>query len=534
MKPGIERLDATPEELEALVEQARQVLDEAGYQKLRAAIRTLGYVTELLEDQQTTLQSLRNLLCSAQTEKTASVLKRAGVNTDKPPASPKPKAPGHGRHGATAYRGAHKVHVAHSSLKTGDLCPECERGKVYLQREPGVLVRLIGRAPIEATVYALEKLRCNLCGEVFTAKAPDESGDEKYDVTVGSMIAILRYGSGFPMHRLERLEESLGTPLPASIQWEIVCAMAVRIEPAFDELIRQAAQGDVLHNDDTSMPVLSLRREIDGEADEAERTGIFTSGIVSTREGRNMALFFTSRQHAGENLRDVLTERATAMKPPIQMCDALARNLPKMPDTLEVIVGHCLAHARRRFVEVTPNFPDACRHVLEALGEVYHHDESAQQHSLSPEERLLFHQQHSAPVMDQLHQWLTAQLEGKKVEPNSGLGGAIQYLLNHWHRLTLFLRQAGAPVDNNICERALKKAILHRKNSLFYLTENGAKVGDLFMSLIHTAELCRANPFDYLTQLQRHADELKDNPSQWMPWNYRDTLQRADAAINSG
>jgi transposase len=534
MKPGIERLDATPEELEALVEQARQVLDEAGYQKLRAAIRTLGYVTELLEDQQTTLQSLRNLLCSAQTEKTASVLKRAGVNTDKPPASPKPKAPGHGRHGATAYRGAHKVHVAHSSLKTGDLCPECERGKVYLQREPGVLVRLIGRAPIEATVYALEKLRCNLCGEVFTAKAPDESGDEKYDVTVGSMIAILRYGSGFPMHRLERLEESLGTPLPASIQWEIVCAMAVRIEPAFDELIRQAAQGDVLHNDDTSMPVLSLRREIDGEADEAERTGIFTSGIVSTREGRNMALFFTSRQHAGENLRDVLTERATAMKPPIQMCDALARNLPKMPDTLEVIVGHCLAHARRRFVEVTPNFPDACRHVLEALGEVYHHDESAQQHSLSPEERLLFHQQHSAPVMDQLHQWLTAQLEGKKVEPNSGLGGAIQYLLNHWHRLTLFLRQAGAPVDNNICERALKKAILHRKNSLFYLTENGAKVCDLFMSLIHTAELCRANPFDYLTQLQRHADELKDNPSQWMPWNYRDTLQRADAAINSG
>ena len=151
-----------------------------------------------------------------------------------------------------------------------------------------------------------------------------------------------------------------------------------------------------------------------------------------------------------------------------------------------------------------------------------------------PEERLLFHQQHSARVMNQLHPWLTAPLEEKKVEPNSGLGGAIQYLLNHWHRLTLFLRQVGAPVDNNICERALKKAILHRKNSLFYLTENGAKVGDLFMSLIHTAELCGANPFDYLTHLQRHADELKENPSQGMPWNYRNTLERARAAINSG
>src|SRR5213594_1709226 len=255
--PDMERLDATPEELNALVEQARVALDEAGYQKLKAAVRTLGYVTELLEDQRTTLQSLRNLLCSAQTEKTESVLKRAGITTDKPPAPPKPKAPGHGRHGAKAYRGANKVHVSHASLRSGDACPDCQRGKVYLQREPGVLVRLIGRAPIEATVYELEKLRCNLCGEVFTAKVPQGAGDDKYDVTVGSMIAILRYGSGFPMHRLEKLENSLGIPLPASVQWEIVGAIAILIRPVYDELIRQAAQGDVLHNDDTSMPVLS-------------------------------------------------------------------------------------------------------------------------------------------------------------------------------------------------------------------------------------------------------------------------------------
>ena len=136
--------------------------------------------------------------------------------------------------------------------------------------------------------------------------------------------------------------------------------------------------------------------------------------------------------------------------------------------------------------------------------------------------------------MDQLHSWLQAQLNEKKVDPNSGLGGAVNYLLNHWHRLTLFLRQAGAPLDNNLCERSLKKAILHRKNSLFYLTENGAKVGDLFMSLIHTAELCGVNPFDYLTQLQRHTDELRENLLDWMPWNYRDTLERAGADINSG
>src|SRR5579864_7861405 len=182
MKPGIERLEASTDELESLVEQAKAALDEAGYQKLKAAVRTLGVVTALLENQGTTLQSLRDLLCQAQTEKTAAVLKRAGIDTGMPPAVLKPKAPGHGRHGAKAYRGAQKIQVPHSSLKSGDGCPECQRGKVYVQRDPGVLVRLIGRAPIEATVYEMEKLRCNLCGEVFTAQTPEAAGDEKYDV----------------------------------------------------------------------------------------------------------------------------------------------------------------------------------------------------------------------------------------------------------------------------------------------------------------------------------------------------------------
>ena len=270
------------------------------------------------------------------------------------------------------------------------------------------------------------------------------------------------------------------------------------------------------------------------EGDPAERTGVFTSGIVSTAQKQTIALFFTGRQHAGENLADVLKRRAAELAPPLQMCDALSRNLPKLPEKLQVIVGHCLAHARRRFVEVTPNFPEPCRYVLEQLGKIYGNDAVAREQAMLPEERLRFHQRQSAPVMDQLHIWLTVQFAEKKVEPNSGLGMAMRYLLKHWERLTLFLRQPGAPLDNNICERALKKAILHRKNSLFYKTENGARVGDLFMSLIHTCELSGANPFDYLTQLQRHAGELARNPSQWMPWNYPATLESPGIRLDSG
>jgi hypothetical protein len=209
----------------------------------------------------------------------------------------------------------------------------------------------------------------------------------------------------------------------------------------------------------------------------------------------------------------------------------LSRNL-KLPAELEVIVGHCLAHGRRRFVAVAENFPEPCRHVLEKLGAVYANDALARQRGLSPEQRLRLHQQHSKSVMDELEMWLQAQLAEKRVEPNSGLGTAMTYLLKHWERLTLFLRQAGAPLDNNVCERALKKAILHRKNSLFYKTQNGARVGDLFMSLIHTAELCGANPFDYLTQLQKHAAELAAAPAQWMPWNYRQALGRSGLPLD--
>jgi hypothetical protein len=128
--------------------------------------------------------------------------------------------------------------------------------------------------------------------------------------------------------------------------------------------------------------------------------------------------------------------------------------------------------------------------------------------------------------MEKLHAWCEVQFKERKVEPNSGLGQAISYLLKHWEKLTLFLRKEGAPLDNNLVERALKRAILHRKNSLFYKNRNGAQMGDLFMSLIHTCELNGANPFDYLNELQRHAGELKQNPSEWMPWNYRDTLAR--------
>ena len=212
------------------------------------------------------------------------------------------------------------------------------------------------------------------------------------------------------------------------------------------------------------------------------------------------------------------------------MCDALSRN---SESSLETILANCIAHARRNFVDVVENFPAEVQRVLEAFKQVYGFDAQTKKQRLTNDERLRFHQTHSAPVMAELHRWAQLQLEEKRVEPNSGLGDALNYLLDHWAKLTQFLKVPGAPLDNNLCERVLKKAILHRKNAYFYKTLAGAHVGDIFMSLIHTAELSRVSPFDYLVELQRHSAQVKEQPSEWMPWSYRDTLARLEPAVSS-
>jgi ribosomal protein S27AE len=507
MKASRRRIDVNLNELDQVLDGALEApLSEADHNKLKDTLHAMAAM----------LVQPRN------TEKTSAVVGKpegSETGTGTEPDSNAAPPPGHGRNGAEAFSGAHKVEVAHQKLTHGDRCPECGKGNVYAQKEPKVLVRIVGQSPLAATVYSLQRLRCGACGQVFTAQEPEGVGTEKYDETAAAMIAQLKYGSGTPFYRLEQLEKQLGIPLPAATQWEIVEQTAELIKSARDELVRQAAQGAVMHNDDTSMKVLKLERE-PGE----ERSGVFTSGIVSIGPGRKIALYFTGRQHAGENIADVLKKRNAELPRPIQMCDALSRNVPKLPAGVEILLANCLAHGRRQFVNVTENFPDECRYVLEMLGQVYGHDAEARERSLTPDQRLQFHQDRSRPVMDRLHSWLEAQFSERRTEPNSGLGKAIAYLLRHWKPLTLFLRQAGAPLDNNIVERSLKRAVLHRKNALFYRTLNGAQVGDLFMTLIHTCQLCGANSFDYMIELQRHAQELAAQPAEWMPWNYRETL----------
>jgi transposase len=524
-------VDLPMQELAGILERTRVgAITEQEYAKLKAMLDLVSFLKAELQSKSTSIERLRRMLFGAATEKTRILLNEpsqsevaAGATAE----APRAKRPGHGRNSAEEYTGAHKEIVRHASLPSGGGCPGCHLGKVYLMTEPTHLVRVRGMAPLQATVYECDRLRCNLCGEVFTATAPAGVGKEKYDASAAAMVAMLRYGTGLPFNRIEKLQGTVGIPLPAATQWDLVKEAAPTAAAVYEVLIDRAADADVVYNDDTTMQVLQLTREqraaaLQSEEKSDQRTGVFTSGILATKDDHQIALFFTGARHAGENLTAVLKRRADELPPPIQMSDALSCNAPG--EGVETQSAHCLTHARRKYFEVEASFPEEVGFVLNILREVYAVDAEAKKEGLTEEARLKLHQDKSAPLMEQLKAWMHEQFAAHKVEPNSTLGNAIVHMQTHWEPLTLFLRAEGAPLDNNIAEQALKMAILHRKNSLFYRTLNGAGVGDRFMSLIHTAELAGVNVFDYLVALLRHSREVLANPAQWLPWNFEDTL----------
>jgi hypothetical protein len=565
-KPPI--VDVDMAEVNRRLAHAKTVLSAEDADFFERLVHTLVEMTRLVRQEGTTIARLRRMFGWLSSEKTADVLKEtpSGPSTDPSAAPPsgatnptstsgeaepsgaqndgtlssgdpdheqggdpssRGKRKGHGRISACAYQGARHVDVPHQHLRPGDTCPGCARGKVYRLPEPARIMRIIGQPPLAANCWDCERLRCASCGLVYTAQAPAEAQGPKYSESAASMMALLRYGGGMPLHRLARLQHNLQTPIPASTQWEVARDRASALRPVHNELCRQAASGRVLHNDDTYTRILEFmgkRRAAllaRGELPDPDRTGLFTTGIIAITDAGPIALFFTGRKHAGENLNLLLADRDPELSPPIQICDGLDRNLPKEH---EVLLSNCLAHGRRHIVDEVPNFPDECAHVLHELRKVFRTEAKCRKRKLTGYERLRLHQYESQPVMTDLEQWLKTQLKEKRVEENSGLGKAYQHLLDHWERFTLFLRVPDAPIENNIVERALKIPIRHRNASLFYRTQRGARVGDMYMALIYTAELHGENSFDYLTTLLQHETEVANNPAAWLPWNYRATL----------
>ena len=459
---------------------------------------------------------------------TASVEGPAGISPEPTAALPAPappaRRPGHGRRGAEAYPGAERVVCRHETLAAGQRCPACGRGTWY-PLPAGVEIRIDGNALLSAVRYELAKLRCSACGEVFTAPVP--AGAEKYSPRAKAVIALGRYYLGLPFYRLEQYQALVGVPVADATQWELAEQVADCAYPVFAQLEELAAQGEVIFQDDTHVRILALlaeNRRADATGETLERRGMYTIGLVAQVGERVICLYYSGRAHAGDNLSALLARRETDRDPPIVMSDALAAN-QRDDDTL--IRCHCLAHGRRQFTDLEDVFPVESHHVITVLTQVFEHEAVTRDRAMPAAERLAYHQTHSGPLLEGLHEWLERQFQDRTVEPNSSLGQAFAYLWKRWETLTQFLRIPGAPVDSNTVERALKLFIRQRRNSLFYATAHGACVASLLTSLIATCVQAGVNALEYLVALPTHRHAVFRQPAAWLPWNYQENLAPA-------
>jgi transposase len=507
------RLDFTEEEIDALiarVENGQPNIDD--FPLLADILRAILWLEHELKEKTLSIKRLRAIF-GIKTEKLRKLSRQLlGKDIESSSEKDKEEKKGHGHRKPDDYLEAKTLQVAHESLKKGFVCPDCGKGKLF-NLSAGSVIRIVGGPWLNVEIYKPERLRCSICQKIFTATLPEEIYKEsRVDKSAKAIVSILKYRGGMPFYRQEQIQTILGNPISDTEIWEMTRDVAECCFPIVTQLCGLAANAEVLHNDDTTAKILDLMKE--NEKMNPERQGIFTSAILGKIEDKQIALFFTGRQHAGENLNDILDQREEAAVP-IQCCDALTRNIPKDHETQ---IGYCNAHARRKFYEIAHHWPQECLKILASFNIVFLNDKATKE--MRAEQRLYFHQQMSRPIMEEMKTYCQNLLEKHQVEPNSSLGKAIRYLCNHWEGLTLFLRIPNVPISNNADERLMKRAVLNRKNAYFFKSEHGAKIADSLLSVIETCVLNQVNPYNYLVAIQKNMSQVLESPNLWLPWNY--------------
>lgn len=554
------RLDFTPEEIEALVYRLdNKCLEEKDYTLLMEVLRAMIWLSFSLQEKELSIKRLRKIF-GIKTESAKKLLELAhgksnNQNTEekndangdfnkshsnekesleanenespdgdkKENEPPKKKPKNHGHRSSSDYTQANVTNIAHETLKKGDNCPECLKGRLF-QLKSGTVIRIVGQPWLQVEIYKPERLRCSLCGKIFTANLPSEcKTGSRSDQSAKAIVTLLKYRGGVPFYRQEQIQDALGAPISASEIWQMTEDVADALQPIYSILLQEAAKADLVHNDDTKARILSRIKELKEAEKKSERTGTVTTCILAVlNKVVKIALFFTGWRHAGENLDDLLKKRPSDLPKPTQQCDALSHNVPK---NCETELSNCLAHLRRKFYEIVEAWPKEVVKIIGWFACVFKNDHEAPE---DPQMRLKWHQEKSAPIMTEIKKFCNDLVSGKMVEPNSSLGKAIAYLNNHWKAFTLFLRIPGVPLTNNDDEQLIKRAVLNRKNAYFFKNETGAKIADILMSFMETCVLNNTNPYNYLLAVQQYQSDVRKNPQLWLPWIYEIRLKELE------
>jgi hypothetical protein len=307
--------------------------------------------------------------------------------------------------------------------------------------------------------------------------------------------------------------------------------LADALRPIWRYLHLLARSAMLFFGDDTGATVLNARMQVrkNRRTGVCEiRTGCHTTCIIAiTQDGHALSLFVTGIHHTGEVMDLVLTGRDSKLPAPIFMGDCIASNTVT---TTVVLYAGCNSHAVRRFKELAERYPEEADFVLSRYKAIYDNDEYCRTQLLSAEARRDYHQKHSRPLLREITEHGLELFEQRKVEPNSDLGAAFNFILDNERRLSAFARYPNAPLDNNKCERELRLCVRLRETAHFFRNAIGASIADCILTVGATALAANQNLLDYFVAVQRYAQDVREHPDLWLPWHYQARLQELDQA----
>jgi len=457
------------------------------------------------------------------------------------PAAPK-KPKGHGRNGASAFTRAKHFFYALAAGVIGATCEACGFGPVSPYREK-VIIRIIGQPLFSAEMHHCEQARCRNCGHVVRAEVPAEiheglgSDYVRYDWSASATLMVMHYCVGAPFKRLESLHQGWGVPMPDANQWEVVNASDDLLLPLFRALERHGIQQATnFRIDDTGSMVITLRRQINaemealrrlGESTKDVRTGINATGSYWETPDGPVILFYTGLHHAGEIVDQLLRHRLLSSPKLVKCTDGASKNFDH-GQADKLVESTCNAHALLKFRDIRDKYPAEYAEAGRVYKQVFDNDDKAKALGLGPIDRMLYHRQHSKPLMQQLKAMCEEKLKSKLVEPSSPLWEPLTFIVNQWDRLTRFCEAPGVPLDSNLVEQALIIPVRYLAGSFNYQSEDGATVGDHVMSLVATARANDVEPVAYLTECLRCHEDLAKRPEHYLPWVYRERSKERD------
>jgi transposase len=400
--------------------------------------------------------------------------------------SGKEKKPQKG-HGPTEQPKLLEVEVPHDLDEADKVCPSCggELKEWAGQFEESEDIDVVERHFV-LRKHKQKKYRCECGGCVETAPGPDKLfAGARYSTEVAIEIAILKYVDHIPLERQVRIFAREGLDVTSQTLWDYIERVARLVEPAYDRLRTYILLEPVIGADETRWRVM-------GKARESKSWHVWAASSAS-------AIYFLIEDSRSKEAAKALLSGYEG----IVMCDgygvyeALASAHPG------IVLVHCWAHVRRKFIDIETAFPEETQEIVGLIRELYQVEDECPAGPESDDDRRKLRQERSRKITERILGWVYATYPNTL--PEGGLAKAIRYMGGMWTGLVRFLEDPRIPLDNNQTERGLRGPVVGRKNHYGSRSLRGTEVAALFYSLFETAKLVGMDPKEYLRLALRAA-----------------------------